>query len=282
MFSPYTGYLFDNADNRTSLRIPLSGALTRSGNLSDSTLWKIGIELSTGKTFDRATSIGVSAAAKRDRDPLDLRMPRGVGTIPGVFFSRPEWDGGAGIFATDIRPPVETIETWPVDVRGVIRQPAQLAFAGVSRVPQQFRVMLLDDDRTRSVDLRADPVYKFVPATTVSHFRIVVGNKDAVQEVLDNLLPKEYALGNNFPNPFNPSTTIPLAVPRTSDVALKVYNLLGERVRTLHEGPMEAGRHWIFWDGTNDQGRSVASGVYLVRFTAGDDHRFIGKMILLK
>jgi hypothetical protein len=110
----------------------------------------------------------------------------------------------------------------------------------------------------------------------------VVGSEEAVRGVLDNLLPKEYALGNNFPNPFNPSTTVPVAIPRNSVVALKVYTILGEEVRTLYAGPIEAGRHWFVWDGTNEQGRSVATGVYLVRLTADGGQRFVGKMLLMK
>ena len=143
-------------------------------------------------------------------------------------------------------------------------------------------MVLIDDDRTRSVDLRKEPAYRFMPAAPVSHFRIVVGSEEAVRGVLENLLPKEYALGNNFPNPFNPSTTIPVAIPRNSAVVLKVYTILGEEVRTLYAGPIEAGRHWFVWDGTNEQGRSVSSGVYLIRLTADGGQRFVGKMLLMK
>jgi hypothetical protein len=205
-----------------------------------------------------------------------------VGTVPGVFFKRPGWDAGDGIYATDIRPEVGTVETWPMDVRAVAQQSAQLTFTGVSGVPEQYRVVLIDDDRTRSVDLRKDPAYRFMPAAPVSHFRIVVGSEEGVRGVLENLLPKEYGLGNNFPNPFNPTTTIPVSIPRNSAVELKVYTILGEEVRTLYAGPIEAGRHWFVWDGRNEQGRSVSSGVYLIRLTADGGQRFVGKMLLMK
>ncbi len=240
------------------------------------------IELSAGNVNDRATSIGVSAAAKRERDPLDLRMPRGVGEMPQVFFDRPGWDSAGCAFATDMRPAIDTLEIWPVKVRATVQEPAQLSFSGVADVPSRYRVALIDDERGRSVDLRADPMYRFVPAVPVSQFRIIVGIEEAVAEVLGDLLPKEFALENNFPNPFNSSTTIPLLLPRNSMVMLKVFTILGEEVKTLYSGPLEAGRQWITWEGTDARGRSVSSGVYLVRLTTDGGQALTGKMLLMK
>ena len=176
----------------------------------------------------------------------------------------------------------DQLETWQMDVRAKPRQPAKLSFTVVSAVQSHHRIVLIDDDHSRPVDLHADPVYRFTPATPVSHFRIVVGTEDAVRGVLDGTLPKEFALGNNFPNPFNPSTTIPVTVPWKSTVALHVYTVLGEQVRLLHNGPIAAGRHWFVWDGTNDQGRTVSSGVYFIRLVSDGGKSFIGKMVLMK
>jgi len=94
-------------------------------------------------------------------------------------------------------------------------------------------------------------------------------------------LPVEFALGQNFPNPFNPSTTFTFDVPQTQVVRLAVYNLLGEKVRSVTDGVVEAGRHQVRWDGTNDQGRGVVSGVYFYRLEASG---FVStkKMILMK
>ncbi len=281
-FVPFEGYMFDNADNRAVLRIPFGPTAAKIPARDDPALWRIDIELSSGNLNDRATSIGLSPAALRGRDPLDLRMPRGVGEGPHVFFDRPGWDSGGSVFATDVRPAVDSLETWPLNVRAVVQKPAQLSFCGVSEVPLQYQVVLIDDDRGRTVNLRADSVYRFVPVVPVSQFRIVVGTEEAVGEVLGDLLPKEFALGSNFPNPFNSSTTIPLFLPRSSMVTLNVYTILGEEVRMLYAGPLEAGRHWITWEGTDARGRSVSSGVYLVRVTTDGGQALTGKMLLMK
>jgi len=83
-------------------------------------------------------------------------------------------------------------------------------------------------------------------------------------------LPETFALHPNFPNPFNPSTTIRYQLPEASNVHLIVYDATGRVVRTLVEGKMEAGHYTVTWNGRDASGRVVASGVYLVRMEAGD------------
>ena len=94
-------------------------------------------------------------------------------------------------------------------------------------------------------------------------------------------LPVSFALKQNYPNPFNPSTLIAYSIPRRSFVELAVFNLLGERVATLESAMRGAGEHSVVWDGRDDSGESVASGVYLYRLTAGGQAAS-RKMLLLK
>jgi len=82
-------------------------------------------------------------------------------------------------------------------------------------------------------------------------------------------LPTTYFLGQNYPNPFNPETAIRFQLPQATHVVLKIYNLLGEEIRTLMDADCEAGRHSLHWDGKDNQGQAIASGVYLYRLQAG-------------
>ncbi len=102
-----------------------------------------------------------------------------------------------------------------------------------------------------------------------------------VEEVDGPNLPTSYSLSQNVPNPFNPNTTIEFALPRTSEVNLDVFNLLGQKVRTLVNDQLRAGFQRVEWDGKDDNGAEVASGVYLYRIKAGT---FVEskKMMLLK
>jgi hypothetical protein len=86
---------------------------------------------------------------------------------------------------------------------------------------------------------------------------------------------------SNYPNPFNPATTIKLNLPKAGEVSLKVFNVRGELVRTLVDGPMVAGQHSIEWNGTNDQGSQVASGVYFYETRTPSEVK-VNKMALVK
>jgi hypothetical protein len=83
------------------------------------------------------------------------------------------------------------------------------------------------------------------------------------------VIPTRYALYQNYPNPFNPSTQIRFDLKENRDVRLVIYNVMGQQVRTLISGQMTAGQHVIAWDGTDQQGRTVGSGLYIYRLTAG-------------
>ena len=82
---------------------------------------------------------------------------------------------------------------------------------------------------------------------------------------IDNAsLPKEFALHNNYPNPFNPVTNIVYDIPEATDVTLEIYNVMGQRVRTLAQGNHEPGRYQIVWNATNDIGQgTIIWNVYL-------------------
>jgi hypothetical protein len=100
-----------------------------------------------------------------------------------------------------------------------------------------------------------------------------------------NQIPREWMLYQNYPNPFNPSTTIEFDVPEVSGrvprVAIQIFNILGQKVRTIEKGIFDVGRYPVIWDGMSDNGIRVASGVYFYRLLAGD-YASTKKMVMLK
>ena len=93
-------------------------------------------------------------------------------------------------------------------------------------------------------------------------------------------LPARFALGPNYPNPFNPSTIIPYQLAASSEVRLEVFNLLGQRITTLVDGERPAGFHTATWHATDGSGRAVGAGVYIYRMTVGVE-RQTGRMVLI-
>jgi hypothetical protein len=98
--------------------------------------------------------------------------------------------------------------------------------------------------------------------------------------------PNRFTLDQNFPNPFNPTTSVRYELPVSGQVQLMVYNLLGQAVVTLIDGPQQAGFHTVTWNGQNQSNQAVASGVYFYRIVVtGDDEKTFTrskKMLLLK
>lgn len=93
--------------------------------------------------------------------------------------------------------------------------------------------------------------------------------------------PQAFALRTPTPNPFNPRTTIAFELPRTAPVSIDLFDARGRRVRTLVDGERAAGEHRVIWDGADDEGRGVSSGVYFVRMLGGGK-RFVQKAVLLR
>jgi len=124
-------------------------------------------------------------------------------------------------------------------------------------------------------------------ATTSANgpFHFTVDMSDYVSEYLstveENNLPDVFALHNNYPNPFNPVTNITYDVPEVADVKLEIFNVMGQKVRTLASGSHEPGRYRILWNATNDFGEGLSSGMYIYKIQAGD---FISvkKLVLMK
>ncbi|RMF60961.1 MAG: T9SS C-terminal target domain-containing protein, partial [Calditrichaeota bacterium] len=94
-------------------------------------------------------------------------------------------------------------------------------------------------------------------------------------------IPQSFELMQNFPNPFNPVTTITFTIPQSSRVTLQVFDITGQLVRTLVKGNLEPGKHEVLWDGKDDSRNLVSSGVYLYRLSTSSFVK-TRKMILLK
>ena len=101
----------------------------------------------------------------------------------------------------------------------------------------------------------------------------------AVLEDRSEAVPDELALQQNYPNPFNSGAVIEFALPRAHEIDLRLYNLAGQEVLQLATGARETGLYSLLWDGTDAQGRLLASGVYLYRLETGD--RTLTRSLLL-
>jgi len=116
----------------------------------------------------------------------------------------------------------------------------------------------------------------------IDNLRMTHGSTDVVG--IDSDFPEvasQFQLSQNYPNPFNPTTTFSYVVPRSSEVAIAVYNIRGELVRTLESGYQNAGRHQVVWNGMDNSGEIMSSGIYIYSLTSAS-HTISKQMLFLK
>ena len=120
-------------------------------------------------------------------------------------------------------------------------------------------------------DYHCIAVWKSGPAdlSEIGEYRLIIGR--SATDVPDTpAVPARTALRSVHPNPFNPRTTISFDLARDDEVTVEIYNLRGEKVRALAAERMSAGRHALVWNGLDDRGRQVVSGVYAVKLRTSE------------
>ena len=106
-------------------------------------------------------------------------------------------------------------------------------------------------------------------------------NQNVVVSTDEDLFPLNTKLNQNYPNPFNPTTTINYSLKENSKVSLDIYNIKGQKVKQLISGQLSAGQHSVVWNGKDDNGKSVSSGIYFYKMKTGN-YNETRKMLLLK
>jgi hypothetical protein len=280
VMDPYVGYYFYNTKNLSTLKIPYAGLFKPSIADVDPAEWRVTIALSTAGRIDRSTSFAV--APTEEVSTLNNRKPRSIEDVPSVWFDRPEWDTRSPAYATDVRPAGAALQTWDFNVRAEPGVGAVLGFEGLRTIPSGLAVRLLDRQRMKSIDLTQDSTYAYVPALPEERFTVLAGKPEEVGAEAETILPRHFALLNPFPNPFNPSVTIPVDLPATTEISLTVHDILGAHVRTLHTGPAPEGRGWFVWNGRDDAGRTVASGTYLIVLQGTEVPRLTTRVVFVR
>lgn len=153
---------------------------------------------------------------------------------------------------------------------------------GVNKVQSGKTTLLLDTDGLANLGVNViaiapDGAVWFGTGNGLSRYgsAMIIGVGD------EAALPEEFAVVSNYPNPFNPSTTISFTLPSAAHAELAVYSVTGQKVRTILSGKLTAGVHSAVWDGKDETGKTMSSGVYLARILSGKQSA-TGKMLLMK
>ncbi|MFH2049899.1 MAG: T9SS type A sorting domain-containing protein, partial [bacterium] len=149
-----------------------------------------------------------------------------------------------------------------------------------------YRVGMLDMKGDNIIKSGQQRLFELEGEFVISDAVVSDMNFNAISPVITSAgktagLPGQFRLDQNYPNPFNPTTEIVFSIPQDAKVSLEVFNIMGQRVKTLIDEMLNAGEHTVEWDSRNSSGQSVSSGIYFYKLNAGDqtDSK---KMMLLK
>ncbi len=279
--APFEGYaLFNESTSADTLLVnpDLSSSPTNSPKQTAARernfLWSTRISAQCQQARDVDNFAAIASAASLGFDAWDRPEPPPVGEYVSVYFPHRDWQPPTPSYCIDARPEFSQGEIWEFEVATNIRDKVNLTFAGIDGVPDEFEIWIIDEPLRISQDLRKTRAFAVAGSGPdyPKRLKLVVGRHDFVAEKLAkaDVIPETYELSQNFPNPFNPATTIRYGLPREERVTMKVYNLLGEEVVILvNDEQRAAGYHAAIWNGRNKDGRIVASGIYVYRLEAG-------------
>jgi hypothetical protein len=280
---PWQGYWLYNADTLAAfLDVPprqagvgktapiRHGLLT--GLQSDEWLWKLSAE---GDGYrDPCNYAGIRQGAREQWDRMDRPEPPPVERGVELYFDNSHWKSNSGTYAADIRDPGKEGYVWNFLVESESAEKTltvQWQLQGT--LPEGWKAFLFDLDEGVSVSMTEYLSHKFKTGKeTPNHrsFKLVAGTPEFIENNSDDipLVPVKFHLYHNYPNPFNPETAIRYSLPAKGPVKLVIFNSLGQRVRVLVQKEQKAGYHEVIWDGRDDRGAAVSSGVYIYRLQA--------------
>lgn len=166
------------------------------------------------------------------------------------------------------------------NIRTIYHQPPPTSFYSGLEMHGMCLIVSSLTDSIRIIGQELDVTAAFQYTSNLLSFSFANTSTD-VEEESGDLLPQECSLSQNYPNPFNPVTTIEYNIPARSHVTIEVYNILGQKIRTLVDELKSAGDFRTTWDGNDSNGVRAPTGIYFYLFRAGDFNE-TKKMLLLK
>lgn len=235
--------------------------------------WLLRLSASAGNCVDPDNYAGCLVTAAEGRDTHDFTEPPLLPGFVALSFLPDERQQDAQRYAGDFRPPSVNGKAFAFAVSNARRDvPIMLRLEEAWNLPQGWQAMLHDVSTERTIVLSSGGEYVFYLQGSQPHrFKLAVGADDFLRNQDPGFapLPSRPELSQNFPNPFNPATTVRYSLPTAQFVRVNVYDGTGRLVRTLAEGWRSAGHYTVKWDGRDAAGGRLASGVYFIRMEAG-------------
>ncbi|MDI3503828.1 MAG: hypothetical protein PWP64_764 [Candidatus Cloacimonadota bacterium] len=257
--------------------------------------WELLLAAKCGDFAGKAV-VGIAPAAIDGYDPMDVMalppLPFAPVGIINFYSDNNDWQQQAGNYIRDIKANDGNFWSWELmlDIQNLLENgrfngTVEIGILETQKPLAGYSLSLIDPNGERIVDLQYSPLILQLDINANNStngetpwlipLRLEVSAISAAEE--EGGLLATY----NFPNPFNPSTTISFNLGKESQVSLDIYNVKGQKVRSLYQGIKGKGIHKLIWDGKDDTGRETSSGFYFYRLQAGNE-QLTRKILMLK
>jgi hypothetical protein len=286
---PWNGYAVYNrtsSDQTITLDPTASSGGGLARTIDEEEGWLMTLQVRADEYQDRFNTIGALLSAHDDRDWHDNPEITAPGKSVSLSFKIPDEDATHEV-TSDVRSLDEHLKSWDARIRNTDLESAlTVSWHSEQALPVGHTVQLVDLNTRTVVDmvLKDHLELGLVDSRYDRQIKIVAGNPEQVALALDEILatiPEELSLDGNYPNPFNPVTTIRFGLPEPRKIRITVVNILGQEITELVYGWRDIGRHDVQWQGLDHQGRLVASGMYFTVLSDGNKI-IVQKMLLLK
>ena len=282
---PWNGYVVYNkmsTDQVITLDPSVSSSTIAARKVEESG-WLMSLSLSSGDHGDHINALGALETAENGLEWHDNPEIRSPGAGVSLFF---KLEDEALELTSDIRSLDQQVKLWDMHVRSDTDSDVDLSWSVVQDLPADVDIRLVDLS-TRNVINMKDETQLSLGALDPRYDRrvkIVAGEESEVAARIGDVLsmiPDQLSISGNYPNPFNPSTTIRYGLPEPRNVRMSIVNIRGQEIAELISGWQDMGRHEVVWNGRNDDGSSLSSGIYFVVINDGRNFK-THKVMLLK
>ncbi len=277
-FEPYNGYYFFNTGGLTSLKIPYNTAgKIQKANYSDPK--ELFISLSCENENKSQIAVGFSPEAQTGLDLLDVFSPPSQFCDFVISLYSEEVETSYKYLQKEYRNEIGEGQQFNVLVKNNTDKSIELSFKGFDNFIG-YEIYLVDSSQEKFYNLKNTQTININNTINSKSFTLLIGTIDYILQKQSGVMPTEYYLYQNYPNPFNPATVISYQLPVSSDVTLKVFDVLGNEIATLVDEYKPAGRYETEFRPESGI-RYPASGVYIYQLRSGS---FVEtkKMILLR
>ena len=283
---PWAGYaVHSNSDTSSITLKPFPNeSLNRSSGKKLDQEWIIQFLVNEENSFDNSILIGRKQFAFDDIDNSDTPMLPKIekGINAALFLNGKE----SKKYSSDFRSIDEINGVWDLQILSEKNvNNIELIAKDIISLPDGVSIAILDvQRRIVFTNIFSRKIIFDKIGGLEYEFKVVVGESGYVDQMIKDLLefiPNNFSLSKNYPNPFNPVTNLDFSIPKRSNVTLRVFNMMGQEVITLINEKKSYGNYSIAWNGLDNEGLNVASGVYFAELRTRNA-RSITKMLLLK